>query len=233
MKPALSMFSLPWANPRFLGLRAVLGVTFCLAVFALLVAGCKEDEPGSSLTLDAPAAEIELGQKMQMTATFDDPSNGVDAQDVTNTSLWWTLNPVVAQVNGLGLVTPESPGNTRVLVEYAGLTDDWDLAVVPDTTPPFVESTNPPNGQIGVAITQGIAFTFSELMNYGATSGAFDVQPPPGGLIISSSGPTLTVSASGNWANNTAYMITVFSTAEDSAGNQMTSDFIYTFTTVP
>ena len=213
--------------------RVTFGVAFFLAALALLVAGCEEEEPGSSLTLEAPAAELEIGQTMQMAAFFDDPGNGVEGQDVTNTSLWWTLNPVVAEVDGQGLVTPGSPGQTRVMVEYAGLAAETDLTVVLDTTPPFVVSTDPPEGQTNVAITQGILFTFSETMNYGATAGAVDVQPSPGGLNVSASGEDYTVSPSGTWSNNTLYTITIFSTAADINGNQMAGDFVYTFTTVP
>ncbi len=107
----------------------------------------------------------------------------------------------------------------------------------PDTTPPTVVSTIPLNGALGVPINQAVSATFSEAMNpLTITSATFQLAAPGGALIAATIAydPTnfiVTLTPSTPLAYNTTYTATATTGETDLAGNALTSNYVWTFTT--
>lgn len=103
-----------------------------------------------------------------------------------------------------------------------------------DTTPPTIMSTNPINGTTGVAL---INVTFSEPMDAASiNSTSFTVSGPS----VTSVGGTVAYDATHNRASfvpsstlslATAFTATITTSAQDVAGNTLTSNYIWHFTT--
>lgn len=108
--------------------------------------------------------------------------------------------------------------------------------VPPDVTPPTVVSVNPYNTAINVPVNKVITGTFSEAMDP-ATINATSFIVRNGNTAIAGavtySNRDAIFTPSGNLANNTVYTATLVKTVRDLAGNAMTNDFVWTFTTVP
>ena len=107
----------------------------------------------------------------------------------------------------------------------------------PDTTPPTVVSTIPVGAAMGVPINQAVSATFSEAMNpLTITSATFQLAAPGGALIAATIAydPTnfiITLTPSTPLAYNTTYTATVTTGETDLAGNALTSNYVWTFTT--
>src|SRR2546427_6994493 len=108
--------------------------------------------------------------------------------------------------------------------------------VIPDTTAPTVSVTVPANLATGVAISGQIASTFSEPMDASTISTATftlkQVTTPVAGTV-SYSGVTATFTPTGNLAPLTTYTARINTGARDLAGNALTADLVWSFTTGP
>ncbi|NOX37162.1 MAG: hypothetical protein GXO78_06445 [Calditrichaeota bacterium] len=103
--------------------------------------------------------------------------------------------------------------------------------VVPDTIPPTVVSTVPPNGAQNVAVMTTIVVNFSEAV----------VVPPQGfkmtkgDLVISgtpvSSGSTFKFTPKDSLDYNSTYTCTLTTAVTDTAGNHLQQNFVFSFTT--
>ncbi|MFH1231008.1 MAG: Ig-like domain-containing protein [Planctomycetota bacterium] len=111
----------------------------------------------------------------------------------------------------------------------------WGFAtvVLPDTTPPTVLSVSPPNNSYPVPVSTDITVTFSEAMNQATAQGAFSISPTAVGAFSWSSSNTMTFNPTGNLAANTIYTCGVSPAAEDLAGNNITSQYQWSFETGP
>jgi hypothetical protein len=103
-----------------------------------------------------------------------------------------------------------------------------------DATPPTVSSTSPASGATGVGINAAISVIFSEPMNPATlTTTTFTVKAGstvvPG--TVGYSGTTATFTPTGNWAYTTSYTATVTTGAQDLAGNALTNNYVWNFTT--
>ena len=123
-----------------------------------------------------------------------------------------------------------------LLVVTAGCGKSGNNPVIPvvDTLAPTVSSTNPANGATSVAI---ISASFSEAMNATTISATTFALSGPGGSAVAgsvvydpSSDMARFVPASALMAN-TAYTATLSTGATDVAGNAMTSNYVWSFTT--
>ena len=111
----------------------------------------------------------------------------------------------------------------------------------PDTTPPTVSSVSPASGATGVAVGSSVTATFSEALDPTTVSGStFSLvasgTTTPLAATVSYDGPskTATLNPSAALANSTAYTATVKGNpggVKDVAGNLMTTDFSWSFTT--
>lgn len=190
-------------------------------------------------------------------ATFSeamDPSS-ITTASVTVTGLGGVLVPGTisyAAISNSLTFTPSSnlASNTTFTVTIkGGVTGAKDLAGnalvnnyvwsfrTADVTPPTVISTDPVNNAIGVALNKKIAVSFSKAMDQSTISATtFTVTGPgitavPGAVtyIIASNGALFTPTS--NLAANTVYTATITIGAKDLAGNALSSNYVWTFTT--
>ena len=104
----------------------------------------------------------------------------------------------------------------------------------PDTTAPTVSSTSSANGATGVAVNAAISVIFSEPMDAATINAAtFTVKAGttavPG--TVNYSGTTATFTPTGNWANSTSYTATVTTGVKDLAGNALSTNYVWNFST--
>jgi hypothetical protein len=101
---------------------------------------------------------------------------------------------------------------------------------------PLVVSTAPANGATGVPLTQIITATFNEAMNAASISASTFTLAKAGGTSVTGavtySGMTATFTPSSVLAANTLYTATITTGAQDPAGNALTANVVWTFTTV-
>ena len=105
-----------------------------------------------------------------------------------------------------------------------------------DTTAPAVSSTNPSSGETDVSLTATVSVTFSEDVSSSTlTTSSFTVTTDStsvvGTVSYSSSTRTATFTPSNSLSYSTQYTATVTTDVQDLAGNPMSSDYSWTFTT--
>jgi len=101
---------------------------------------------------------------------------------------------------------------------------------------PLVVSTVPANGATGVLVTQVLTATFNETMNAATLSASTFTLTKAGGTTVTGtvtySGMTATFTPNSALAGSTLYTATITTGAQDPAGNALTSNVVWTFTTV-
>src|SRR4030067_3074226 len=103
-----------------------------------------------------------------------------------------------------------------------------------DITPPTVSSTNPSGGATGIAVNSVISATFSEAMNsstINTSTFTLSGNSNPVSGTVGYSGTTATFTPSANLANNTTYTAAITTGVTDAAGNALSSNYIWSFTT--
>ncbi len=101
-------------------------------------------------------------------------------------------------------------------------------------TPPTVTSTNPVNAATGVPFNQKITATFSGAMDPSTiTTATFTLMQGTSFVsgTVSYTGTTAAFAPSGNLLPNTLYTATITTGAKDLAGNSITSNYVWSFTT--
>ena len=187
---------------------------------------------GSTFSLVASGTTTPLAA----TVSYDGPSKTA------------TLNPSAALLNSTAY-TATVKGNPGGVKDVAGnlmATDfSWSFTTAagppPDTTPPTVSSVSPASAATGVAVGSSVTATFSEALDPTTVSGStFSLvasgTTTPLAATVSYDGPskTATLNPSAALLNSTAYTATVKGNpggVKDVAGNLMTTDFSWSFTT--
>jgi hypothetical protein len=162
------------------------------------------------------------------------------------------LTPVPGTVTYVGLVATFTPSS--LLTNYTTYTATittaardlagnalaanyvWSFTTgaAPDTTRPTVISTDPANGDTGVAINTKIAATFSEPMDpLTITNTIFTVAGVPGTVFYDPITRVATFTPGSTLASNTTYTATITTAASDLAGNTLAVDYVWSFTTGP
>jgi Tol biopolymer transport system component len=100
----------------------------------------------------------------------------------------------------------------------------------PDTTPPTVVSTSPESDATEVEPLASIRVTFSESMNTQSAEQAFSIEPAVTGSITWANS-TLVFQGTSALTHNTAYTVTIGTSASDVAGNQLAEAYAFSFTT--
>ena len=106
----------------------------------------------------------------------------------------------------------------------------------PDNTPPTVNSTSPIDGDTDIALNSSIIATFSEAIDVSTIStDTFTVSGSNilGTVSYDSNTMKATFIPSSNLSNSTTYTATITSDVKDNADNNMASDYVWSFTTVP
>ena len=122
------------------------------------------------------------------------------------------------------------------LQETNGSTTHLIFTAIPDTTPPTVLSTNPSNNSTNIFQGAAIAATFSESMDPATvTTVGFTLKngTTPVSGTVTYSGVTATFTPSTSLLGNTLYTATVTSSVKDLAGNAMSTNYSWSFTTAP
>jgi len=105
----------------------------------------------------------------------------------------------------------------------------WNFTTAaPDNTPPTVIG-NTPTGT-DVPVTTIITVTFNESMNQTSVENAFDIDPSVNGTFTWS-GDTMNFTPDADLAFSTKYNVTIGTGAEDLAGNNLSTDHLWNFTT--
>ncbi|MDY6930665.1 MAG: Ig-like domain-containing protein [Halobacteriota archaeon] len=97
-----------------------------------------------------------------------------------------------------------------------------------DTTPPTI-TDNSPTGT-DVSIGSDISVTFSEAMNITSTEDAFGISPSVSGSF-GWNGNEMTFDPTSDLSNEQTYIVTIGTSAEDLAGNNLESEYSWNFTT--
>ena len=141
---------------------------------------------------------------------------------------------------------PESPlklGTTYTAVINTGAKDVagntllenyvWSFTgIVADTTAPTIASTAPAAEATGVAINTKIAVTFSEMMSIDTlTNSTFKVEGVSGTVTYDPLTKIATFKPTANLMTDKLYTATITTAATDLAGNAITANYIWRFTT--
>jgi len=125
----------------------------------------------------------------------------------------------------------------RALARTGAVTLDGNiigLGIAADTTAPTVSATVPANAAAGVATNAQIAFTFSEPMDpstISTTTFTLKEGATPVAGTVSYTGLTAIFTPAANLAPLTVYTATITTGAQDLAGNALTTDISWSFTT--
>lgn len=109
--------------------------------------------------------------------------------------------------------------------------------VVGDTAAPYVLSTSPVLNSIGVEINRAITVTFNEAIDPATiTSSSFLVDYSTGGIVTGAvtydaASRTALFRSAVNLATSTAYIATITNDVKDLAGNALSNDYTWGFTT--
>ena len=186
-----------------------------------------------------------------ISATFSEPiSISTLSTNVTFiVTIGGTLVPGSVSLPGgtTAIFTPSAPllGNTQYnIVVTTGITDlagnamvsnySWSFTTTtaPDLTPPFVIAVTPASGATNVSIDTSISAVFSELLNAATvTANTFFVSGVTGSVLYSSVTATFTPALA--LASNTTYTATLTTGIKDLAGNTLSVDKVWSFTTAP
>jgi len=109
------------------------------------------------------------------------------------------------------------------------------LQATPDTVPPVVITTSPSNNSAAILANSTVAATFSEAINpttvLAATFTMMDGTTPVSGTVIYS-GHTATFTPAVFLTPNTVYTANISTEVKDWAGNALSSNYSWTFTTL-
>lgn len=109
------------------------------------------------------------------------------------------------------------------------------LTALPDATPPAVVSANPVTGASNVSVGTAVTGTFSEAINPSTMNAATFTLAGTGGAAagtVTYSGRTAIFTPASPLAYSTTYTATISSGVKDLAGNPMSANFAWSFTTV-
>ncbi|MBA2706858.1 MAG: Ig-like domain-containing protein, partial [Gemmatimonadaceae bacterium] len=194
----------------------------------------------------------------QVTVTFSEPMNPTTINS-TNVQLTVTTGAVVSATvtynagTNAAVITPTSPlanGTTYTVRVTTAVRDvagnplaaqfTSTFTTVADTTSPTVVATTPVNNATSVPVSSTVTVTFSEDMNPSTINGmTFSVRPTTGVTVVTGvvsynvSTRIATFTPTSALTANTNYTATVTTGARDLAGNGLTGNFTFFFTTAP
>ena len=157
----------------------------------------------------------------------------------TNTA---TLDPTTDLVNNTSYTLTVTTGVKDAAGNALAATSTSTFTTVPDTIAPTVTSRTP-TAATGVPLNTTVTVTFSEAMNATTvngttftltrTSGVGSPAAVTGGIAGNAANQTFTFTPSLVLLPATTYQVTVTTGAKDLAGNALTGNFTFSFTTAP
>lgn len=191
-----------------------------------------------------------------VTATFSEPMSSASINN-TNFTVMAGSTPVAGSIsysNNTALFDPtlNLTSNTTYTAKITTGAEDtsgnnvastytwfFTTGTNPDTAAPTVSSTDPSNGATNVVITKTVTATFSENMNVSTISNTTftlagpGVTPVVGDVTYNNGSNTASFNPTADLANNTTYTATITTGAADQAGNNLSSNNTWVFTTGP
>ena len=213
-------------------------VYILLLAFLLIIANCGGDKIAEELTKDTTPPDTSItSQPLNLTnsisATFiftstEDDSTfecQMDSGGYTSCTSPKSYTGLTEGSHTFYVKATDSAGNTNSTpASYT-----WTI----DTTPPTVSSTS---SLTGVTLSTSITATFSETMDSSTiTTTTFTLKDSDNNAvtgIVTYSGTTATWTPSSNLTSGTTYTATITTSVKDAAGNNMTSDKTWSFTTL-
>lgn len=207
--------------------------------------------PPTVVTVVPASGALDVAVGSNVTATFSEPMNAASINSgsfmlmqggfhingtVTYSGNTLTFNPSANLAGGAVFTatifsTVEDVAGNNLASAFV-----WSFTTEtpPDVTPPTVVATVPANNSLGVAIGADITATFSEAMSAASITAATftltDGVTPVAG-VVSYAGGTATFNPNADLDSSTVYTATITTGAEDEAGNNLASNFVWTFTT--
>lgn len=208
-----------------------------------------------SVTYVTPVSDAkQVGTQTPLTVSFSKPMNAGSLDTAvalvdTNSGATVPLQGVSYDAtNRIATFTPQQPlqpdGSYRATVSSTARDSDgnaldsaysWGFgtAAGPDTTPPSVSSHAPGSGASGVALNADVAMSFSEPMNVASLNDAFVLTR--GGVAVAGRlayiGQAAVFTGASPLAPQAEYVATLRRSASDLAGNGMSADHVWTFST--
>jgi len=234
--------------------------TICLTAFLLFFAtGCSDpDKTGINSTVTPPTVSSVspvsgsngVCLSATVTATFSkamNPStintttftvapgvNGAITHDSTNTI--FTFTPSTTLLLSTVYTATITTGAQDMFGNALAANFVWTFTTGANPCqPPTVVSVTPPNGAVGVCPSTVVTATFSQAMNPTTiTTTTFTLTGPgttPVAGVVTYAGSTATFTPSSALAVNTLYTATITTGAQDTFGNALASNFVWSFTT--
>ena len=231
------------------------------AAFLLLIFSPGCCNPGANPELAAPtvmsvaplSGAVGACPNAAVTATFSLPMNPATINGTTFT----LTGPGTTSV--AGVVTYDAPSNTATFTPSValalstpytatittGATDAYGLALASNFVWTFTTGTNscvptvisetPLNGAMGVCPNAAVTATFSEAMNPATINATTFTLTGPGTTpvtgVVTYAGSTATFTPSSALALSTLYTATITTGAQDTFGNPLVDNFVWSFTT--
>jgi methionine-rich copper-binding protein CopC len=151
-----------------------------------------------------------------------------------------TFTPSAALANGTGYTVTVTTGVKDVAgnAMASQFTSSFTTIAAPDTTAPTVVSTYPANFDTEIPIDTAITVAFSEAMKPSTINSTnFRVNETVGGASVAGTVTYNTTTFTAKFKptsllkNNTSYTVTVTTGVQDSAGNALAGDKVFSFTT--
>jgi hypothetical protein len=225
---------------------------FAAALLILFMAGCGKEVANVPTVISTVAAQGATGVAVNTTisATFSEvmspatlnattftvtgPGGVAVPGAVTYGGTTAIFTPATALAYGTlytGTITTgaSTPGGACLIFNYV-----WTFTTI--TPAPVVAAVVSPNGAMGVPINQVLSATFTEAMNPATLNATTFTVTGPGGTIVSGAvayaGLVATFTPTINLAYNALYTATITTGAEDLAGTGLTSNYVWSFTTI-
>ncbi|MCD4814867.1 MAG: Ig-like domain-containing protein, partial [Methanosarcinales archaeon] len=151
-----------------------------------------------------------------------DGANWITAANFSHVLSVTSVGPFVGNHGNPESSSPAFTG----LIDYFFNTTSPIIPEDPDSTPPTV-IVNTPTGT-GIPVTTNITVTFNESMNKTSVENAFSIDPSVNGTFTWS---TMNFNPDANLTPNTLYNVTIRTGAQDLAGNNLATAYIWNFTT--
>ena len=194
----------------------------------------------SSVVTAAFSAAMNASTINGATFLLVDSSNNAVANGVTYTGSTATLTPTTSLIPGT-TYTATVKGGANGVKDSSGnaLAADfaWSFITGTDATPPAVTSVSPASGATGIAVGTAVNAVFSEPVDPTTVSGSTFQLLGPGNSLVAATVSYLSGSQSATLQPNvalafsTTYTAVVTTGVKDLAGNAMTSNFTWSFTT--
>ena len=223
-------------------------------VFSFKTSATADNTPPTVVSTDPQNTETNVALNRKISATFSE--NIAPTSFNSNTFLLTgpagPVSGVVTAVDNRAIFAPSVSllANTIYTATITtGATDTSDNALVApkswtfttgptvDSTPPTVVTTSPTTSQANVPVASQVVITFSEPLSVSTvTSSSFKLtlnDGTPVASTVSYAGNVVTLTPTSLMVASTVYQVTVYTAVTDLAGNNLATNYNWSFATAP